>query len=458
MDKIRKMNWRFSKFEYKLMEEYLEEMSHKGWRVVEVNKRKASFVKSKPQKLKFLVDVTPNAETLFHKGDETMLEEYRNSYKEKGWKFISSYDQMQFFYSEEIDGDVNKINKLETDKTLIINNVWKSELYKQLFLLIYLLLLTSVVLLGKNNLNYRILSDSVMFFTVFLLYPLAYILVVGSIIKSIIWYIKAKQNIKNGMEIEKKSLKWVKLRNILLDIVNYIIIVFIVLVYINTSFPRGVLYNWTTKLLFLSIAVFVIYSLRFYIKFGDYINEKRKYIYMLLFFLFITLIIYSISKISLDIIDNNPKDLQVVPDKYVVLKISDFEDIYEIDSNDFMRTYSPLVPIHYKYYEYYNEDTYIGYSIETEYFECINENIADKIYDDILSDYEGRKYLSITIETAPEENWGCDKLAFISDNWILLLKDNKVLEINAAKDLISIDSDEFREKLFNKFNIGKDKK
>lgn len=453
MNKIRKMNWRFSKLEYKLMEEFLEEMSDKGWMIVEINNMKASFVKGEPRKLKFFVDITPHAETFSHKGDESLLEEYRNSYKDMGWQFITSYDQIQIFYSEEL-GNNNVKNKLELDKTLVIDNVWKSDLYKKIYLLIYLVVLTGIAFWARDKITYNILLDGYSLFTIFVICPLMYIYTIVSIIKDIVWYVKAKKNIKNGLEIRSKSFKWVKVRNVLLDIAYYIFIVFFVSVYFNLSLPRGILYNWTTKLLFISIAVFVVYSLRFYIKFSDYIIKKRKNGYIFLVFVFMTLIIYLISEISLNKIDNNPNDLQFVPEKYSVIKISDFADIEELEGNDFTSTYSPLVPIHYKYDEYYYEETEKSFYVNTEYFKCINENISNRIYDDIVDRYNNSKYLLNSIKSISAEKWGCDKATLISENWILLLHDNQVLEISVSKDLINIDSDEFRERLFDKFELG----
>ena len=459
MEKKKKINWRFKKLEYKVMEEYLVEMAMKGWFPSEINENKATFIPTEKRKLKFYVNINPYADNLLNKGDDELLNKYKNSCEKLGWHFITSYDQMYFFYAEIYENTYFVQRYLEQEQELVINKIWKKELLKSIgstvFYISMILLLLYFSWFNKGFLNYKILLDWVTVFNLFVVLPLAFIIYVVVVIGNFIWYFKTTNNI--GFKNNKKSLKVVKLRNKLYDIGNSILLVISILTLITNFFPRGFLFDWTTKSLFISIILFSVCSCIIYNLFIDKVNKTGQIVFIISIFLGITILVYLMAQISLSEDINNPKGIQNVPEKYSIMRISDFSEINEIDYNNFTMKNSPLVPISYRYYEYYEDDSqgvYISYDATTEYYKCINESIANVIYEGILAEYKNEKYYKKSIKSIPPEYWNCDNATLISSeigDVLLLQKDNEIIGIDVSKKLVELYDYEYKVKFFEKF-------
>jgi len=461
MENKKKINWRFNKLEYKLMEEYLQEMAMKGWFPSEINGNKATFIPTEKRKLKFYVNINPNpnpnADNLFHEGDDELQYKYKDSYEKLGWHFITSYDQMCFFYAEIYENTYFVQKDLELEQELVINKIWKKEMLKSVGLTIFYISFIAFIFyfswFNEGIFNYKILLDWPTLFNLFVILPFAFIICIVIIIRNIIWYFKTTSNIKNN----NKSLKFVKLRNKLYDIGNYIVLVISILILINNFFPRGFLFDWNTKSLFIAIIVFSVCSCIIYNIYKDKVNKKGQIIFILGIFIGVTILVYLMAKISLIDDINNPNDLQNVPEKYSIIKISDFSEINEIDYNNFTMKQSPFVPVSYHYYESYEDDSqgvYISYYASTEYYNCINEKIANIIYEGKLKENENKKYYNKIIRIISAEYWNCDKAILMSNNTsdvLLLQKDNKVIEIDISKKLVYVFDYEYKVKVLEKF-------
>lgn len=443
-NKKKKINWGFSKLEYKLMEQYLEEMAMKGWLLEEIDKQKAIFTPTNPRKLKFCVDITSKLKKSSYDGDN-FDEKYEKSFERLGWRFITSHDKMQFFYAEYYENTYRIHTDIELEQELVIDTVWKKEAYKSLFFLVSLIILSIYIYKFNNKILYYIVLSN---WTALMLIPMIYIMAIFSIISKLIWYIKIKSNM--NLKVSQKHYKFAKFRNVISDAFNYILQVFSILVLLSSFFPRGILYNFNIKLSVVAILGFVVCSCFLYIRVKEELNKKWKMFFVSSIFIGITILVYFMSRISLDEYTYNPRGIQIISNKYSVINISDFIDTSEIDSNDFTRSYNPLVPINYKYYEYYS-DAKNGYNAETEYYKCFNKYIAGIIYDGILDKYKNRNYSNVKIVGISAEYWNCDKATLISEDTLLLLKDNKVIKVEISKYLVNIYDDKLREKIFEKF-------
>jgi len=457
MEKKKKINWRFKKLEYKLMEEYLEEMAMKGWFPSEINESIATFIPTEKRKLKFYVNINPHTKNLFHEGDNDLQNEYKNSFEKLGWHFITSYDQMYFFYAEIYENTYFVQKDLELEQEIVINSIWKKEVLKSIGTTIFYIFITSLLLyfswVNEGLLNYKALLDWSIVFNLFVMIPFAFIIYVLMIISNFLWYFKTKSNISNN----KKSLKFVKLRNKLYDIGHFILLVISILIVITNFFPRGPLFDWTTKSLFILIIVFAVCSCFVYNIYKDKFNKTGHMIFILGIFIGITILVYLMAKISLYDDINNPNDLKTVPDKYSIIRISDFSEIKEIEYNNFTMNQSPFVPISYNYFESYEDDSqgvYISYYASTEYYKCINEKIANFIYEGKLKDNKNIKYYNNIIKNISAEYWNCDKATLISNkisDVLLLQKDNEIIEIEVSKELADVFDYEYKVKIFEKF-------
>lgn len=447
MEKIKKkVNWGFSKLEYKLMERYLEEMAMKGWMLEEISNQKAIFSPTNPRTLKFCVDIASKSKKSLFKRDSEFDENYNKSCEWLGWHFITSYDQMQFFYAENYENTYRIHTDMESEKELIINTVWKKEMYKSLFYLICLIILSVYIFkFNRKILYYLIRSNDGM---IFLLIPMIYIMASYSFISKLLWYFKIESTM--SLKASRKHYKFARFRNTISDAFAYILQALSILVLFSDFFSKGLLYNLNIKLSVLAILGFVIFSCFIFVRIKEDLNKKMQVVFISSIFIGITILVYSMSSISLDEYAKNPNGIITIPDRYSVIKISDFIDTNEIDGNDFTISYNPLVLTHYKYEEYYS-DNYNFYIIETEYFKCINKEIATILYNGIINEYKKRTYINAKIENISEKYWNCDKATLIYGDILLLLKGSEVIEIEVSQNLININDEKFREKVFEEF-------
>ncbi|MBP1926147.1 hypothetical protein J2Z76_002011 [Sedimentibacter acidaminivorans] len=446
MSDKKKVNWGFSKLEYKLMERYLEEMAMKGWMLEEISSQKAIFTPINPRKIKYCVDIASKTKKSLFKRDSDFDENYNKSCERLGWHFITSYDQIQFFYAENHENTYRIHTDMESEKEFIINTVWKKETYKSLFYLICLIILSVYIFkFNRKILYYLIRSNDGM---IFLLIPMTYIMVSYSFISKLIWYFKIESTM--SLKASQKHYKFARFRNIISDTFTYILQILSILVLFSSYFSKGLLYNLNIKLSVLAILGFIIISCYIFVRIKEDLNKKWQVVFISSIFIGITILVYYMSSISLDEYAKNPNGIQVIPDKYSVIKISDFINTNKIDRNDFTISYNPLVPTHYKYNEYYS-DSYNTYMAGTEYFKCMNKEIATILYNGIISEYKKRTYISAKIENISEKYWNCDKATLIYDDTLLLLKGSEVIEVKISQKLTNIYYEKFRKKILEKF-------
>lgn len=88
-----------------------------------------------------------------------------------------------------------------------------------------------------------------------------------------------------------------------------------------------------TKVFVSVIVIFVVGACFLYWKYQGKFNKKWQIIFVMCIFIGLTFLVYIMAKSSLKNDIENPKNIQAVPSKYSVIKISDFIDTDEIDSN-----------------------------------------------------------------------------------------------------------------------------
>lgn len=339
------------------------------------------------------------------------------------------------------------LEKLRPDRNVIIKNLWKPSLNYSIFFLVYLSLI--IFLIEKFGIIYEYLLDWKFVLAIFVFIPLSYIYIIISIIRKILWYVRLKKYTENNMQ-KTDLLKFVKIKNILIDILSYIAAAILVLYYVDTLFPRGILYSWNLKLILVIFGLVIYYLCRVYVIFNVNMKNITKKALIIAIFVILTLGIYVFSVTLLDRTAQNPNDLKDIPSEYAVLRLSNFNSADELEKNKFIKTYSPIVPLHYMYEEYNGKG-----SVDTEYYKCASDRVAEFIYESVIRSYKNKKYLSVKIKSISPEEWKCDEGVIINDYIALLLKDDIVLEVSICSydDLIKTDSDEFRAVVFKKFDF-----
>ncbi|MGN0377988.1 MAG: DUF2812 domain-containing protein [Butyrivibrio sp.] len=116
-----------AQYDFKAIEEYLEEMACKGYMFTEIKGIFWCFEKCEPTKLRFQVDNFDKA-TIFDGASEGETTEYVEYCEQCGWHYITGNGKMQFFYTK----DENAV-PIQTDAELELKNVVKSTLKSNIF-------------------------------------------------------------------------------------------------------------------------------------------------------------------------------------------------------------------------------------------------------------------------------------------------------------------------------------
>lgn len=125
------------------IEEYLEDMALRGWKVVKTNLYVWKFEKIEPQKLRFNVSYFPKA-SMYDPKPTDEQEDFVELCKHAGWELAAEKGELKVFYNE----DENAV-PIETDPLIELQSIKKA--CSENFVLVYLLnLFTGLVLLGTG--------------------------------------------------------------------------------------------------------------------------------------------------------------------------------------------------------------------------------------------------------------------------------------------------------------------
>jgi len=148
--------YNFLSYEYRHIEDYLEEMALKGWILSDIKGDFLKFKRSEPRSLKYSVDIFDSISLFAGKDNERALE-YREYCKKAGWDFVCEREKIQIYFSE---GSKEKV-EIHTDEFEKFNIIMKASLKHVLlnFINIILLLFPEYLLIFKGT-DGRFLANS----------------------------------------------------------------------------------------------------------------------------------------------------------------------------------------------------------------------------------------------------------------------------------------------------------
>ncbi|MBU5257173.1 DUF2812 domain-containing protein [Tissierella praeacuta] len=119
MTNIKRELFAFSASDISTMEEHFEEMAKKGWMLDKIGEYSIRYKRTKPQELKFCVDLLPKLSVFDYPHNEDVVR-YRNLYINSGWNFLTASHKIQVFYSQKED-NLLPIQTDDRKKQSIIN-------------------------------------------------------------------------------------------------------------------------------------------------------------------------------------------------------------------------------------------------------------------------------------------------------------------------------------------------
>ena len=454
-NKTKRVFWGFFSLDYKAMGEYLEEMADKGWMVEKVGRYTAKFRAIEPQKIKFYVDVFKEGGPLTPEKTESS-EEYRRLCQESGWTFITSLDYLQFFYAAGDSEPVLIQTDEEIEQKIVENTLLKNELRGVLIFAIFavFILVRNIPIKYTNLLNFTGVTSTFLF-------PVLCIFTAIPAVYSLIWMVKARRNIKNGLSITKPTLKSARRRIIAFYGSTWIIVLFYTLSFIIDAFfmPGIVVY----VLLGPGIGIIFGSSIRYLVKKNKISKDS-----VLNYIVVGTIILVIFMQVAgPSILEKNEEIYKVdsVPEGYPIITLKEIsKEISQrgVLSREFRQSMSPFVHKHYTYYEYENLGN-SSKSIRIKYYEAINSYFADIIFNGITEKLEkGMKWRGMTIFTKNiitddemRKLWDMDNLALTEErNEIIIQKGNKVLHVDNYAGVMDFNDIETRELIISRFFSG----
>lgn len=205
MDKFKYFN--HSAEECDAVEEYLQLMEEKGWKLHDISGAIFHFKPSESKRVKYSIDH-------FYEKDLNKSKEYIEYCNTVGWEFVCTTRKMQIFRNEDPEGAIN-IHTDEEEKFNLICQIGKGEMLSKIIL----------VLIFIYNIYLNISSSSFFVFTsnmglislgLMIAVTVVNLVDIASFFK---WRIKAKLNIKNGKPIEYSSYKGVQIKTFIMKVI-----------------------------------------------------------------------------------------------------------------------------------------------------------------------------------------------------------------------------------------------
>lgn len=444
--------------EYKTLETYLQKMAAKGWMLCKINRNTLEFTKIDPRELTFNVSLFYHTTPFDYPNDEKE-KDYRELCEESGWKFCASNEIYQIFYIES-DIDVTDIHTDSQEEYNIIKKIYMKTDFISMILLFFVV---GLQLTHIFNFNYEDILSNMALFTVISPVFLMIIMMFTNA-PPIIWLIKNKINVSNGKELTFSTHRMRLTRNIFLWSLIGVYFILTILV-LSNNFTSG----FTLLLAFIPVTVSIIVAIYCIKRFKTKKRTRKQNMIFFSIVIILTTIITTgavmaivFSSIGFGENDDMPKDV-------AVLKLSDLgTEATPLRTRTHEKS-SIFVPINTEYYESLGrkaKDNEIM-TVRTTYIRCINNDIADYVFDGYMK--EERKRLEERIseyleygdknKAKEEENeiskvstglWKIDRGYYLSSNKskIVIQKDNIIYILNchvdfSEKEIVDICEEKF---------------
>ncbi len=223
----------YEAYECSALEEYFEVMAESGWLIKSINRPFLRFERIEPKKLKFSVDIL-NKISVYDPEDSEDALNYREYCEAAGWKYICQYKKIQVFYTE----DYNSTIDIQTDEREKFKSLVKASMGNLLsYLFLVLLWVLNTKMLFEGDLTTPLTSNFFVFGSVGIC---IFIFIYSSkIISFIIWFFKARKQVKDNKSIPYNNYKQLRRKNILLN--SYMVIWLGFLLIISSDNPLLVL-------------------------------------------------------------------------------------------------------------------------------------------------------------------------------------------------------------------------
>lgn len=434
--------------EYKILEEYFDNMAAKGWILKEFKKSMMLFEETEPRELNFNVSLFYNT-TPFDYPDHEKENEYRELCEKSGWTFCASNQLYQVFYKEKN----NESGPIHTDSSEEFSIIKKTYMKTELISMLALLPIVCLGFFQVFNFNYEDILSNVELFNIISPFFLLMI-IISTHVYSIFWLIKNKINISKGKELCFSTNKGRVRRNILMwSLIGIYFIMIVFMVFMNIPHISIILIAFAPMVIAMIIGSYCVKRFK---------TKKRSRKQNILFFIGGIILSFVLTMLVLmfgirSIVGSNflDKENEMPPKDIKVLKLSDFTEIDSIKSDILMKKSSIFAPLSFIYYEKADKNSRKDgiKLVDTEYIQCINKDVADFVFEGYMKEKferkekrakearqwgneERAKAYENDIKEVSIQKWGVDKGYYLyeSKRKIIIQKDNIIYILNGDMD------------------------
>lgn len=206
-------------YECAAVETYLEKMAQDGWLLTATKGYYFYFKKIEPKKIKYSVDVFDKVSAFDHKDSDVALE-YREYCEAAGWNYVCENGKIQIFYTEE----EKEVISIHTDEEEKFKSVFKASICNvglQFFMML-IAIFTLYMLVFMGDSSFMLASN---------LYIIGLLAMISTIFRTtitissfIMWWVKAKKNIKTNKKMIHNNYKQIKIKGIIIKVYMLILL------------------------------------------------------------------------------------------------------------------------------------------------------------------------------------------------------------------------------------------
>ena len=420
-------------YEYKALENYLEEMALKGWKLKNMRGYLLKFKRIEPKKIKYSVDIMDKISFFDGKNSESALE-YREYCKAAGWEFVCEREKIQIYCSES---DLSN-NPIHTDEEEKFNCIFKASLkhvLSSLIMILSVVYIQYITIFRSYNVNF--LANDIQIFLLFILSIFIIHGVIG-VVNFVIWGVKGKVALKKGDVVSYNCFKAMKVRLVLNNI--SILLMLSLIIYMGTSGEAYMLKLLVLILLAIGLlSIIMNFISRSNCKDKKTLNIIVYVVFTIIIFIGINVLVFSevFSKI-------NSSDTKIEEENYPIV-LNDFNDKSINDEGKHIDEEKGILASTL-YYSVKGERIDLSYDLFESDYKWTVEYVVNKKMDWLKK--FNIKYIK------KETNLPSEIQVYKKEdrNTYLMFSDNKIIEINDWNEILSEDEllNKSYEKVFKK--------
>lgn len=209
----------FLPYEYKALEQYLEDMSLNGWKLYGMAGMILKFKRIEPKRINYSVDIMDKVSFFDGRNSEKTLE-YREYCKKAGWEFVCEREKIQVYCSEN---EIDSI-PIHTDENEKFDCIFKASLKYVLLNLITCIMILYIqysVTIGGHDARFLASDLNLCALAIAIIFSIHWSI---GLINFIIWIVKSKKSLKIGEAVSYNYFKGIKIKRIIYKLMLFPVI------------------------------------------------------------------------------------------------------------------------------------------------------------------------------------------------------------------------------------------